>query len=181
MKQQSLGFTITELMVSLVILAVLLAVAAPSYRDFIVDSRMNAEANEFLTMLNFARSEAVKRNGTVTMCKSGDGAGCVDTGNWAQGWIVFVDVDGNHLRNANTETLLRVHGALNEQSSLVGTTSVTNYAMFVPDGRSMLSTGAAQAGRFDLSTSGSSTGGRKICLFLGRSWAEAQAVACPGL
>jgi len=80
---RSRGFTLTELMVTLAVAAVLIAIAAPSYRDFILDTGMSAEANEFLTTVNFARSEAVKRNVRVTMCRSSDGAGCANAGNWA--------------------------------------------------------------------------------------------------
>ena len=70
------GFTMIELMVTVVILAVLVALAAPSYHRLVIDSRMTAQSNDFLTALHFTRSEAVKRNTTVTMCKSADGAAC---------------------------------------------------------------------------------------------------------
>ena len=169
------GFTLVELMVALAILAVLLAVAAPSYRDFIVDSRMNGEANELLTMLTFARSEAVKRNGTVSMCSSGNGTGCANSGNWAQGWIAFVDLDGDGVFDSGSDTMLRVHGALNEQSSLVGiltgTETEATDVSFLPDGRAMLSGGAGQNGQFDLCTSGAPAAGRRISLALGRAQA----------
>lgn len=178
MNERLHGFTLTELMVALAILAVLLAVAAPSYRDFVVDSRMGGEANEFLTMLNFARSEAVKRNGTISMCSSANGTGCANSGNWAQGWIVFIDVDGDGTLDSGSvppETILRVHGALNEQSSLAGIltgteTEATNVS-FLPDGRAMLSGGAGQNGTFNLCASGAPAAGRQITLALGRAQA----------
>ena len=173
MNERLHGFTLTELMVALAILAVLLAIAAPSYRDFVVDSRMNGEANEFLTMLNFTRSEAVKRNGTVSMCSSANGTGCANSGNWAQGWIVFVDLDGNGGFASDSDTILRVHGALNEQSSLAGTltgtaTAATNVS-FLPDGRAMLSGGPPHNGTFVLCTSGETVAGRQITVTLGRA------------
>jgi len=175
MKERAHGFTLVELMVSLAILAVLLAIAAPSYRDFVVDSRMKAEADEFLTMLVYARSEAVKRNGMVSTCSSGDGTGCAGSGNWAQGWIVFIDLDGDGAFDSGSDTILRVHGALNEQSSLAGTlTGTLNAATdvaFLPDGRAMLSGGAGQDGTFVLCASGAPAAGRQIGITLGRAQA----------
>jgi len=115
------GFTLAELMVALAVAAILVTLAVPSYQRLVVDARMTAQANEFLTMMHFARSEAVKRNATVTMCKSDDGAACATSGTWAQGWMVFVDsgaagtVDGG-------DAVLRVHGALTDESALVDCT-----------------------------------------------------------
>ncbi len=172
MSERLHGFTLTELMVALVILGILLAIAAPSYRNFVVDARMSGEANEFLTTLNFARSEAVKRNRTVSMCRSANGTGCANAGGWTQGWIVFVDLDTAGTIgafDAGTDTILRVHGALNEQSTLVGTTDVASYVSFVPDGRSRLAGNAPQAGTFNLCTSGAPAAGRQITLALGRA------------
>jgi len=167
------GFTLVELMVALAILAILLAIAAPSYRDFVVDSRMSGEANEFLTGLTFARSEAVKRNRPVSMCKSGNGTGCANSGDWEQGWIVFVDLPTGTIGSydSGTDTILRVHAALNEQSTLVGTTDVEDYVSYVPDGRSQMAGGGAQAGTFDLCTAGVPAAGRQITLALGRATA----------
>jgi len=167
-------------MVTLVILAVLLAIAAPSYRDFVLDSRMSGEANEFLTALNFARSEAIKRNGRVTMCKSSTGTACATSGYWDQGWIVFVDVDSGTAGtfDSGSDTILRVHAALTAGSTLKGNAdAVANYASFVPDGRSLLANGAAQAGDFDLCVSGASAQGRQVGLALGRS--QVSKIACP--
>jgi len=172
MKTRAHGFTLTELMVTLAVVAVLLAIAAPSYRNFVLDTRMSAEANEFLTTVNFARSEAVKRNARVTMCKSSSGTGCADSGNWAQGWIVFADLDGAALGtyNAGTDTILRVHAALTTQSTLTGTTNVATYISFIPDGRSQLADNAtAQTGDIDLCNSGSAVKDRRLHLELGRA------------
>lgn len=144
------GFTLAELLVALAIVAILLTLAWPSYQQFVVDSRVTAQANEFLTALTFARSEAVKRNTTVTVCKSADGAGCTTAGGWQQGWIVFVD-EGTVATVDGTDTILRVAPAMNGPSTLVGTTAdVASYVSYVPSGRSQLASGAAQGGTLAL-------------------------------
>jgi len=154
------GFTLIELMVTIVVLVVLISIAAPSYRRLVVDTRMSTQTNEFLTALQFTRSEAVKRNGTVTMCKSADGAACTTSGTWAQGWIVFVDDDGNGVV-ADVADVLRVHAALTDGSTLVGAGGVANFVTYRPDGQ------ANQSGQFDLCSNDSSYPGRDIVLALG--------------
>jgi type IV fimbrial biogenesis protein FimT len=64
------GFTLIELMLTLTVAAVLMMIAAPSFREFLQNSRMSAQVNLFISDLNISRSEAVKRRTRVTMCKS---------------------------------------------------------------------------------------------------------------
>jgi type IV fimbrial biogenesis protein FimT len=54
---------------------------------------MNGAGNLLYTSLYLARSEAVKRNQTVTICKSSNALTC--TGDWSSGWLMFEDVDGD--------------------------------------------------------------------------------------
>jgi type IV fimbrial biogenesis protein FimT len=102
MKNRISGFTLIELMVTVAVLAILVTVAIPNYRAFVMNSRMTAQANDFLAALNLARSEAVKRNAPVSMNAVG--------GDWASGWEI-VDAGGN---------VLKVHPALEGASSLDG-------------------------------------------------------------
>lgn len=120
------GFTLVELMVTLAVFAVLLAITVPSYNDMTLGSKLRTQANDLVAGAVFARSEAIKRNQTVTLCASSDGATC--TGTWASGWIV---------RSAGGAVLM-VHGAaqrgflvssseagIDFQASGVGATSAT--------------------------------------------------------
>jgi len=86
------GFTLYELLVTLAIASVL---AAMSFRVGAVlhDSRLSTTANELLTHLALARSEAVKRQLPVSVCKSANGMQCNGDLSWADGWLVFVDID----------------------------------------------------------------------------------------
>ena len=170
MERKSQGFTLIELMVTLAVAGILLAIAAPNYQQFVLDARMTAQADEFLTMLNFARSEAIKRGARVTLCKSNNGAGCVTTGGWGQGWLVFAD-GGTTGTGEGTDTILRVHGVLELGSALVGNTAVANVVTYRPDGQSQ------QAGIFTLCGSIAANPGRTISLSLGT--ASVGPTTCP--
>lgn len=84
------GFTLVELMVTLVVTAIVIAVAVPSFNTQIKNNRSEAIGDEFVSALNFARLEAVKRAGRVSLCSSTNGTDC-SNGGWTDGWIVFVD------------------------------------------------------------------------------------------
>jgi type IV fimbrial biogenesis protein FimT len=81
------GFTLIELMVAIMVLAILLGVAVPSFRDAALGSRLTAYANDLVASAQIARSEAIKRNAPVRLCVSAGGAACED-GSWEVGWIV---------------------------------------------------------------------------------------------
>lgn len=84
--ERNQGFTLVELMITVTVLTILITVGIPSFQSIMQNSRSAALANGLATAINLARSEAVKRNGAVTVCASSDAATC--TGAWTQGWIV---------------------------------------------------------------------------------------------
>lgn len=88
MKSRQPGFTIIELMITLVVLSILLAAAVPSFREFTLNNRVIAAQNDLVTAMSLARSEAIKRSRDVRVCASTDGAACSDETNWTTGWIV---------------------------------------------------------------------------------------------
>jgi len=83
------GFTLVELLIALAVVAILVGMAAPSFQDTLADVRLTAEQNRLVKALRQARSEAIKRVGTVTLCKSDDGGAC--GGSWGDGWLLFAE------------------------------------------------------------------------------------------
>jgi type IV fimbrial biogenesis protein FimT len=82
------GFTLVELMVTLLVLAILLGLAVPSFRDASLSSRLTGYSNDLVASVQVARSEAIKRNLSVTLCAaSAESSTCEDV-NWEDGWIV---------------------------------------------------------------------------------------------
>jgi type IV fimbrial biogenesis protein FimT len=76
------GVTLMELMVVVAIGGVLASWALPNFRDMIGRTRLKTAASDLHTSLTLARSEAVKRNASVTVSPAGGGT------NWAVGWQV---------------------------------------------------------------------------------------------
>ena len=110
MKHQQGGFTLIELMFTVLVLAVLLAIGVPNFRDFLRNSRMAAQANDLLSGLNLTRSEAVKRRAPVTLCV---GTTNCAAGDFEDGWLVFVDVDQDGAVDVG-EDVLRRHDPMPE-------------------------------------------------------------------
>ena len=85
----SAGVTLVELLFTMVVLAILVAIAVPSFRGASLSSRLTAAANDLHASVQIARSEAIKSNRATRLCASEDGSTCADDGDWEQGWIVL--------------------------------------------------------------------------------------------
>lgn len=100
----SSGFTVVELMITLVIAAVLLTLAAPAFTDLIANNRMRAEVFALRGLLMEARSEAVTERNNVTVCSSDDGEDC--GGSWNNGYIAFFDTNSDKTVDAGERIIL---------------------------------------------------------------------------
>lgn len=83
------GFTILELMITIVVAAILTMVAVPSFRTAIQRHRIQAASDDLQASVKYARTEAVLRATYVSLCASTDGASCAGTGTYETGWIVY--------------------------------------------------------------------------------------------
>jgi type IV fimbrial biogenesis protein FimT len=88
------GFNLVELLVVISVASILMGLGVSSYRYVTNSSRVSSEINSLLGDMQVARSEAIKRGQTVTICPSTDGATCAG-GGWTSGWIVFTDWNGD--------------------------------------------------------------------------------------
>lgn len=141
------GITLIELVVALAIALILIAASAPSFRTVMTNARISAHANELISALNLARSEAVKRGRRVVLCKSGNGTACATSGDWSQGWIVFVDMDNNaSVDAASGDSVIRVYQALDGNDTLTGDTNLSDYISYLPNGFTRLTGGGFQSG-----------------------------------
>jgi type IV fimbrial biogenesis protein FimT len=143
-RQAERGFTLFEAVITMAIVAILMALAIPSYRYVTNANRIAAEINGLLGDMQYARAEAIKEGQTVTVCVSTNGTSCAGAAvsTWQNGWIVFSDVNGNGAVDAGDQ-IYRV------QSAFIGTDTFTanpasGYVIFNREGFS--SSGVANAG-----------------------------------
>lgn len=89
------GFSLIELMVVVAIVAILSVVAYPALNSVVNANRLTSHANELVASLQYARSEAIKRNARVSVCGSSDGVSC--DGTWTN-WLAVLESDDSVLR-----------------------------------------------------------------------------------
>lgn len=103
------GFTLPELMITLAVAAILLAHTLPSMKSLIENQRVASVTREVFSSLMLARSEAVKRQNTVSVCSSLNGNACDQTNfGWQHGWLVFSDEKQDGIFNDNDQLIQSV-------------------------------------------------------------------------
>lgn len=126
-QQRQSGFTLLEMLISMVVLAVFLGAAIPSFGNLLKNNRLEAEQMDLIAAIALARSEAAKRGVPVTLSALQP----ITAGNeFSNGWVVWVDNNGDGSYQAGTETI-RVHQALSSDLKISATT--TEIA-FLPSG-----------------------------------------------
>lgn len=123
-RRQAAGFSVIEMAAVVAIISIMLAVAIPNLRDFLVNYRASAQANDLIADIAFARGEAAKLGRTVQVVADGGG--------WAAGWIVGADLNSDTTISA-TE-VMREHGPIEEEFTLVEGSALTTIA-FGPAGQ----------------------------------------------
>lgn len=101
------GFTLIELIIVMLVVAILLTVAVPNFDSTLAESKLDKARYSLATSLAFARTEAVKRGTEVDLCVGTSDAACgtTDTGNndsWGDGWKVY-DANAGVLRRDQSE------------------------------------------------------------------------------
>lgn len=170
------GFTLVEALVALVLLAVLVALAAPSLTGLRQRQQLRGLAEGFWNSLVLARAEAMARQQRVTVCALSAAGDCDATGPWQHGWLVFVDANRNGQREAD-ELLLQRQGALPAGVSLVGNSPVRRGLAYAEEGRSVTVGGGFLAGTLTLCRAGQGEGWDVVVNAVGRPRLEK--TACP--
>ena len=171
-KRTQHGFTLYELLITVLIVGVVLTIGVPNMLAFTQNSRMTSTANDLHSAFHLARSESSRAKTNITVCASSNSMTTATCGGtWEQGWIVFVDDDGDLQRAGATETVLRAYPAVDDSITLavandatffsyastglgrtvVGSTSVTQVVM-CDDRGSEISAGGASAARLFVAT-----------------------------
>ena len=103
------GLTVLEIMISVALLGVILAIGIPSYAHMTISNGLTSDTNDLVASMQFARSEAVTRGETVTVCAANANLdACSGAGNWTSGWVIL-DAAANPIR---------VHPALTQNAAV---------------------------------------------------------------
>jgi len=129
------GFTLYELLITVLIIGAILAFGIPNLSDFTRNSRLTATANDLHASFLLARSEAARAKTNITICASANSmdaaASCGGTFN--DGWIVFVDLNGDIARAGAGENVLRAYPAVDTTLN-VATNGGASYFSFAATG-----------------------------------------------
>ena len=135
-KRHQSGFTLYELLITLLVIGVVLSLGVPNMQEFTANSRLTTTSNDLHTSFLLARSEAVRARTNVTIC-------AIDTaalpplqpacgGTFDDGWMVFVDTDGDIVRDAG-EVIVRSFPAIDPALN-ISTNGGANYFSFAGTG-----------------------------------------------
>jgi type IV fimbrial biogenesis protein FimT len=129
------GLTLIELMVTISVASILLVLAVPGFQHVSAKMQRSAAVTGITGGIYFARSEAVKRGVTLTLCASDDGASCKSGADpeWSTGWILFEDADQDRLVDAGEE-ILRTRTFEDPQYSLSGDVNLAEGIVFTTSG-----------------------------------------------
>lgn len=123
MKKEYLGFTLLELLIVVIITAILATAAAPGLTSTFQTNRLSAQANDLISGLILARSEAMRRNSPAIVCMSSDHKEC-NGSDWSQGWLVYADIGTIADTLDSGDEIVLVHEAL--PGNITVTTTLPN-------------------------------------------------------
>ncbi len=109
-QNQSSGYSLYELLVTLTIAATILGLGLPSLGSLMADKRLRVESNALFHAVHRARQESIVRRRVVTICPSRDSLYCDAEGDWSKGWIIFANIGRTGLNiRTDAESLIRHH------------------------------------------------------------------------
>lgn len=94
------GFSLVELLTVLAVVAILLALGVPGFQSLLRNQRLSTSVNGFVGAIHLTRSEAIRRGARVDLAPT-------DSADWARGWVVFVDQNGNQQADVGETVIAR--------------------------------------------------------------------------
>ncbi len=129
------GFTLYELLITIVIIGIVLTFGIPNFGVFTQNSRIASTANDMHSSFYLGRSEAARSKSNITICASNNsmGAATCTGGTFDAGWIIFVDLNGDIQRAGVNENVLRRHPAVDDAIDISMNPGATFFS-FAPTG-----------------------------------------------
>ncbi|MEX2123916.1 MAG: GspH/FimT family pseudopilin [Woeseia sp.] len=169
------GFTLYELLITLLIVGMVLALGIPNLSDFTQNSRITGTANDLHSSFMVGRSEAARAKTNITICASSNAATC-NGASFDQGWIIFVDINGDIERGGADENLLRSHPAVDDRIDIITDNGATYFSFAASglgrgdvDGPSFGTAMICDERGHQLAAGGSSAARRLVVMPIGRS------------
>ena len=180
-KQTSAGFTIIEMIITVALLSVMLAVAVPGFTNFFQNNNLATTSNRFVSSIALTRNEAISRNATVIMCNTNaTNTQCANNGQWESGWAVWVDLDSGGLSDIDAGEIIQIEEAMPTGYTLRATT-YANVITFAPTGEASGDLASA-ADTFRLCDNTQNAANSRSINFnaVGRAWVTSNPVgSCP--
>ena len=128
-KTKQHGFTIYELLITMLMIGV------PNMSGFMKNSRITGTANDLHASFQVARSEAARSKSNITICASANSmdAAAACGGTFNDGWIIFIDLNGDLARGGFGENVLRAHPAIPDGID-IATNAGADYFGYAPSG-----------------------------------------------
>ena len=145
-KTKQHGFTIYELLITMLMIGIILSIGVPNMAGFMQNSRITATANDLHASFQLARSEAARSKSNITICASANSmdAAAACGGTFNDGWIIFIDLNGDLTRGGGGENILRAHPAIPDGIN-IATNAGADYFGYAPSGLGRGDVGGAPA------------------------------------
>jgi len=147
------GFSLVELMIAVAVLGILLGIAVPNFNEWINSTRVGMQADDFVSDLSLARSEAATRGLRTVVCVSTNGTSCVTAAtSWENGRLMFVDSNADGLVSTG-ERILKYEQAAKGNTTIASTYTISlTYAPYgglvpVTSGTFTFCSASSRAGR----------------------------------
>jgi type IV fimbrial biogenesis protein FimT len=152
-RKYAAGFTLIELMMTLSIAAVLLAIGVPSMRDLIRDARLSSQADLLVRSINAARMEAIKQRSNFKVCPAAtpnSATACsVLATDWTNGWILISGTTISQRLLGKSGVTITTAATAVEFGATLGTPTAASSFVLCVSGRKQQTVNVSASGHVD--------------------------------